>query len=289
MGQSIQEKDIPLSRQGQGAQEKFPNQWAKPVQTCMEGGGSSTLNSHSMKQIISHIEEEEMWNRRCTLVGETAMSDMARYFMGSVTLLESRYIVEISLDLGENTNHTLDCEKVTMLITTSIESKISEVVEIEVGNLSFMVRVEEKGVLDHSAQLQVEAANLKKNSKKLNHDNKSNSNTSLDSSMSPSPVKGGSWQEVEDDCFRSFGSASDSSMSPSPVKGGSWQEVEDDVINVVLMGKELSHYCDVENCMSNILGEEELMGKASRLPNHLVLMLSLMDVWKREKILMVLR
>ncbi|KAK8477665.1 hypothetical protein V6N11_035668 [Hibiscus sabdariffa] len=275
MGQSIQEKDIPLSRQGQGAQEKFPNQWAKPVQTCMEGGGSSTLNSHSMKQIISHIEEEEMWNRR--------------YFMGSVTLLESRYIVEISLDLGENTNHTLDCEKVTMLITTSIESKISEVVEIEVGNLSFMVRVEEKGVLDHSAQLQVEAANLKKNSKKLNHDNKSNSNTSLDSSMSPSPVKGGSWQEVEDDCFRSFGSASDSSMSPSPVKGGSWQEVEDDVINVVLMGKELSHYCDVENCMSNILGEEELMGKASRLPNHLVLMLSLMDVWKREKILMVLR
>ncbi|KAK8584292.1 hypothetical protein V6N13_109680 [Hibiscus sabdariffa] len=114
---------------------------------------------------------------------------------------------------------------------TSTESKISEVVEIVVGNLSFMVIVEEKGLTDHLNQPRVGTDNSRKLSEKLNHD--------IDSTSE---------------------SSSKTSLSPLPVMEGSWQEVEDDGINAVLVGKEFSECYAVENCMGNSLGEEELMG-----------------------------
>ncbi|KAK8658942.1 hypothetical protein V6N13_029161 [Hibiscus sabdariffa] len=94
--------------------------------------------------------------------------------------------------LGKNANHVLDCEKITVLITTSITSKISEVVEaeVEVGNLSFLVRVEEKGFLDQPTKIPVGVSNLKKTSEKIFHVEDSTSTTSLDSSLKSSPTKG---------------------------------------------------------------------------------------------------
>ncbi|KAK8662186.1 hypothetical protein V6N13_091773 [Hibiscus sabdariffa] len=45
--------------------------------------------------------------------------------------------------LGENANMLLDCERVSVLITTSYEKKIEETVELEVGDEVYMVRASE--------------------------------------------------------------------------------------------------------------------------------------------------
>ncbi|KAK8618033.1 hypothetical protein V6N13_115908 [Hibiscus sabdariffa] len=99
-----------------------------------------------------------------------------------------------------------------------------------------MVRVEEKGLTDHSNQPQVGTDNSRKISEKLDHDIKSTSASSLETSL-----------------------------SSSPFMEGSWHEVEDDGINVVLVGKEFSECYVVENCMGNSLGEEELMGRGLKV------------------------
>ncbi|KAK8474125.1 hypothetical protein V6N11_028178 [Hibiscus sabdariffa] len=52
-----------------------------------------------------------------------------------------------------------------------------------------------------------------------------------------------------------------SSFSASPSKECPWMEVEDDTINAVLVGKEFSNSCFMENCTGKPLGEEELMGR----------------------------
>ncbi|KAK8510100.1 hypothetical protein V6N11_000401 [Hibiscus sabdariffa] len=98
------------------------------------------------------------------------------------------------------------------------------------GNHSFLVRVEEKGLVDCSAQCPV-GYKLKKSLEKPKHVNES---------TTASPT-------------RSTFSASSSKECP-------WMEVEDDAINAVLADKEFSNSCFMENCTGNPLGEEELMG-----------------------------
>ncbi|KAK8540423.1 hypothetical protein V6N13_008845 [Hibiscus sabdariffa] len=56
--------------------------------------------------------------------------------------------------LGENTFRFKNCEKVTVLITTFQVETIDEVIEIEVGNLVFKVRIKEFGFSDDSTALQ---------------------------------------------------------------------------------------------------------------------------------------
>ncbi|KAK8658939.1 hypothetical protein V6N13_029158 [Hibiscus sabdariffa] len=56
--------------------------------------------------------------------------------------------------LGENAFHSKDCEKMTILITTRQAIKIDEVVEVEVGNLLYEVKVVEIGFSDNSLELQ---------------------------------------------------------------------------------------------------------------------------------------
>ncbi|KAE8716669.1 hypothetical protein F3Y22_tig00110114pilonHSYRG00633 [Hibiscus syriacus] len=51
---------------------------------------------------------------------------------------------------GENVSHHLDCEKVNMLIFTSTEARIDEVVDVVVENKKFDVRVLELRMVDHS-------------------------------------------------------------------------------------------------------------------------------------------
>ncbi|KAE8684235.1 Detected protein of unknown function [Hibiscus syriacus] len=51
---------------------------------------------------------------------------------------------------GENVKHHIDCEKVNMMISTTIEARIDEVVDVVVENQKFGVRVLEVGMLDNS-------------------------------------------------------------------------------------------------------------------------------------------
>ncbi|KAK8975372.1 hypothetical protein V6N11_057466 [Hibiscus sabdariffa] len=97
------------------------------------------------------------------------------------------------------------------------------------GNHSFLVRVEEKGLVDCSAQCPV-GYNLKKSLEKLEH---------VEESTTASTTR--------------------SSFSASPSKECPWMEVEDDAINAVLVGKEFSNSCFMENCTELLM---ELMEKA---------------------------
>ncbi|KAK8708311.1 hypothetical protein V6N13_059355 [Hibiscus sabdariffa] len=58
--------------------------------------------------------------------------------------------------LGENAGHVIDCEKVTMLINTSQIRRIDEMVELEVGKISYIIRVVEMGLSDNSKNLNVD-------------------------------------------------------------------------------------------------------------------------------------
>ncbi|KAL4378544.1 hypothetical protein GQ457_02G017040 [Hibiscus cannabinus] len=51
---------------------------------------------------------------------------------------------------GENANHTKDCEKVSVLISTDYERRIEELVKVEVGEIIHRVRVLEIGFSDDS-------------------------------------------------------------------------------------------------------------------------------------------
>ncbi|KAK8607768.1 hypothetical protein V6N13_046375 [Hibiscus sabdariffa] len=271
------------------------------------GGEYTKEVTRVVKRIVGHVEEEELWNLRRSLIGVTAsvcsissiQSRLTEWGLGEIKVqrlggksflltindedlflmledLEWSYLKEIFINvelwsekvdstspratwikisgvplhcwnqitlsrlvelwgsfeaLGENANHTMDCEKVSVLITTSVDSKISETVEIEAGNRSFLVRVEEKGLVDCSAQCPV-GYNLKKSLEKPEH--------------------------VEES---TTASTTPSSFSASPSKECPWMEVEDDAINAVLVGKEFSNSCFMENCTGKPLGEEELMGR----------------------------
>ncbi|KAK8664096.1 hypothetical protein V6N13_083899 [Hibiscus sabdariffa] len=52
--------------------------------------------------------------------------------------------------LGVNANHTLDCEKANVLITTEQVRCIEEIVELEVGEKVFLINVKEIGFTDET-------------------------------------------------------------------------------------------------------------------------------------------
>ncbi|KAL4271467.1 hypothetical protein GQ457_13G005560 [Hibiscus cannabinus] len=52
---------------------------------------------------------------------------------------------------GENLQHNLDCEKVTILISTNQFKHIDEVVELEVGSLKYEIKVVEHGFKDSTS------------------------------------------------------------------------------------------------------------------------------------------
>ncbi|KAL4377449.1 hypothetical protein GQ457_02G034240 [Hibiscus cannabinus] len=56
------------------------------------------------------------------------------------------------ISLGENASQFIDCEKVTLLISTKQRERISEVIEVEVGRDCFLVQVDEFGLNLHSKQ-----------------------------------------------------------------------------------------------------------------------------------------
>ncbi|KAK8675803.1 hypothetical protein V6N13_033866 [Hibiscus sabdariffa] len=53
---------------------------------------------------------------------------------------------------GENLNCSVDCEKMKVLISTKQDQKIWDVVELEVGNLVYNVRIVEVGFMDNSSK-----------------------------------------------------------------------------------------------------------------------------------------
>ncbi|KAE8704160.1 hypothetical protein F3Y22_tig00110458pilonHSYRG00090 [Hibiscus syriacus] len=72
------------------------------------------------------------------------------YCWNEITLKRLAGLWERFKAFGENINHLLDCEKVNMLISTTLVARIDEVVDVVVEKQKFGVRVLEVGMVDHS-------------------------------------------------------------------------------------------------------------------------------------------
>ncbi|KAK8557124.1 hypothetical protein V6N13_035228 [Hibiscus sabdariffa] len=83
--------------------------------------------------------------------------------------------------LGENADHVLDCEKVSILITTNHAKRIEEVVEIELGNMVYEIGVFELGFSDSSKEIISRKGIINNESCKVNKVSASVASTSLES------------------------------------------------------------------------------------------------------------
>ncbi|KAK8669771.1 hypothetical protein V6N13_104540 [Hibiscus sabdariffa] len=134
---------------------KYVNQRMKEDGTTREPGGSSNLIEVRQKHLMGHVEEEDLWKIRKCLVGEmtticSIFSETLNHGWNGTTLKKIAGLWETFEAMGVNANHSRDCEKVTVLISTKQVKKIDEVIEMEVGDKIFEVGVVELGFSDDS-------------------------------------------------------------------------------------------------------------------------------------------
>ncbi|KAK8659987.1 hypothetical protein V6N13_050924 [Hibiscus sabdariffa] len=137
-------------------------------------------------KFFRHVEEEALWNLKNCLVGDTpnicsiesVRSRLHEWGMGEIKVkrLGGRSFILIIEDMelymmhedlqwsylkepwgefeafGENLNCNIDCEKMRVLIVTEQVHKISEVVDLEVGNLVYEIKIIEVGFTDNSSK-----------------------------------------------------------------------------------------------------------------------------------------
>ncbi|KAL4333900.1 hypothetical protein GQ457_07G006780 [Hibiscus cannabinus] len=94
---------------------------------------------------ITHRSESLKHSERATWLEE---SGMPLHCWNQVTFKRLAELWETFEALGENAFRSIDCEKVTLLVTTSITTRINETVEIGVGSLVHIVSVVERGFTD---------------------------------------------------------------------------------------------------------------------------------------------
>ncbi|KAK8560864.1 hypothetical protein V6N13_026299 [Hibiscus sabdariffa] len=137
------------------------------------------------------------------------------------------------LAMGENANQSFDCAKVTLLLSTRQRGNIDEVIEVEVGRESFLIRIEELGFHDH-------AVNPRNTGEKENLRRKY-SLVSVESSS---------------------GASSESNRSNSPTsKERSTCLKEDEEVNDFCMGNIFMNYATLNyNNEDRFVGEDEIKG-----------------------------
>ncbi|KAL4363635.1 hypothetical protein GQ457_04G018350 [Hibiscus cannabinus] len=138
--------------------------------------------------------------------------------------------------LGENANMLLDCERVSVLITTSYEKKIEETVELEVGDEVYMVRASELRFKDVS-QVKIQATE--------NGEGRSDRQTKDSSSEATSADR------------------------TEEVNSQSHREEKEDALNAAVLGNSKNNYYsyDLVETISQ-LGESEMKGMGDKF-HHL--------------------
>ncbi|KAK8663515.1 hypothetical protein V6N13_083331 [Hibiscus sabdariffa] len=107
--------------------------------------------------------------------------------------------------LGENVFKLYDCEKFTLLISTSQMTRIEEVIDFEVGNMIHEIRVTEVGFSDCRKRIQEEEVKSNKERKKINVENMSMSESSSETGEKNSSVAGlCSREPKEEDAINEF-------------------------------------------------------------------------------------
>ncbi|KAK8573650.1 hypothetical protein V6N13_009738 [Hibiscus sabdariffa] len=139
---------------------------------CSEQGESSLMKVSKNMRVLGHVEVEDLWKLKRCLVGEMAnvcsVESISRrlheWGLGEIKLkrlggvpLQSwnettfKRLVELWGEFEafrENLEFGLDCEKMRVLITTNLPQKINVVVDLEVGNMVYEVRINEVGFSD---------------------------------------------------------------------------------------------------------------------------------------------
>ncbi|KAE8678066.1 hypothetical protein F3Y22_tig00111445pilonHSYRG00069 [Hibiscus syriacus] len=163
---------------------------ANPFATGISQSKEASLACASRKEVKGHVDEDEVRKLKRCLVGVMAgvctvgsiVDRLHNWGLGEIKVQRLRgnsflltiddedlfimledlrwsYLKEIFVDVmlwtefeefGDNVSHYLDCEKVNILITTSSEARIDEVVDVVVENKKFDVRVLEVRMVDHS-------------------------------------------------------------------------------------------------------------------------------------------
>ncbi|KAK8576928.1 hypothetical protein V6N13_121927 [Hibiscus sabdariffa] len=106
------------------------------------------LNWSYLKEIFVSVQ---MWSESSNQVERATWIQVAGVPLQCWNHITFRKLAELWGKLeafGENIKHVKDCEKMTILILTSHESRIDETVELEVGNKIYNIRVLELGCID---------------------------------------------------------------------------------------------------------------------------------------------
>ncbi|KAK8686510.1 hypothetical protein V6N13_125534 [Hibiscus sabdariffa] len=103
-----------------------------------------------LKEIFCKVERWTESVKRPDRATWIEISGLPLHFWNDVTLKRMAEIWRRLEALGENVNHVLDCEKVSILITTNHANIIEELIEVEIGNLVHEVHVWEIGFKDEN-------------------------------------------------------------------------------------------------------------------------------------------
>ncbi|KAK8686179.1 hypothetical protein V6N13_125206 [Hibiscus sabdariffa] len=109
-----------------------------------------------LKEVFSNVElwtEEWRCLERATWI---EVSDIPLHCWNHVTLKRVAELWGKLEALGENAEHVINCEKVTMLISTYQCNRIEELVELEVGEKTSSILVKELGLSDNSGASKME-------------------------------------------------------------------------------------------------------------------------------------
>ncbi|KAK8608395.1 hypothetical protein V6N13_023819 [Hibiscus sabdariffa] len=106
------------------------------------------VNWSYLKEIFSDVipwSEKTSYSNRATWL---EIRGLPLHCWNSVSLKKVAELWGVFEALGENENHSLDCEKATVLISKNQVKRIDEVIEVEIGDRVFQVGVKEIGFND---------------------------------------------------------------------------------------------------------------------------------------------
>ncbi|KAK8685264.1 hypothetical protein V6N13_041269 [Hibiscus sabdariffa] len=114
------------------------------------------LNWSYLKEIFCRVEEWSEKSKRPRRATWIEVAGLPLHCWNEVTLRRLAEVWGAVEAFGENVNRVMDCEKVSILISTDIAGRIEESVEIEVGNIVHEVIIFEMGFKDTSVDKVVE-------------------------------------------------------------------------------------------------------------------------------------
>ncbi|KAK8662230.1 hypothetical protein V6N13_091817 [Hibiscus sabdariffa] len=106
------------------------------------------LNWSCLKEIFRDVK---LWSESLSMVKRTTWIEITGVPLHSWNKTTFKRLVELWGEFeafGENLEFGLDCEKMRVLITTNLPQKINVVMDLEVGNMVYEVRINEAGFSD---------------------------------------------------------------------------------------------------------------------------------------------